>query len=129
MLVAQAEFALRADHARGLDAADDGRGERHGLARLIADKSCADLREGDLLAGAYVRRAADDRPRLAAKIDDGETESVRVRMRADVEDPANEDAAPVAPRPGLVGGLQSGHREPMGQRSGVHPQRDVLSQP
>ena len=94
VLVAQPEFALGADHARGLDAAYDRRGQLHRLAGPAVREHRAHPRERDLLPRRDVRRAADDGGRLAAHVDVGQAQPVSVGVRAHIEDMADDDLIP-----------------------------------
>ena len=129
VLVAQPEFALGADHARGLDAAYDGCRQFHRLARLAAREHRAHPRERDLLPCGNVRRAADDGGRLAARVHVGQPEPVGVGVRVHVQDTADDDVVPSAAGAGVVRRLQSGHGKAVGQLCRRHPQRDVLGKP
>ena len=81
VVVPEAELLRRAHHARRLDPADRGRGQLHGLPGLPVDQLCTDAGEGDALAGVDVRRAADDGLGARSRVDGGQPEPVRVRVR------------------------------------------------
>ena len=129
VLVAQPQFALRADHARRLDAANDRRRQLHRLARLAVDEHRAEAGERDPLPCRDVRRAAHDDPPLAADVDVGQAQPVGVRVRPDVFDAPDDDVRPAAARAGIVGRLQPRDGEATGQFRRGRPQRNVFGEP
>ena len=129
MLVAQPQFALRADHPGGLDASYDRRRQLHRLARLAVGEDGADAGERDLLPCGHVRRAAHDRPRRVSRVHVCEPQAVGVRMRADVRHQPDDDVRPARSGAGVVGRLQPRDGEPAGQFVRARPQRNVLGEP
>ena len=129
VLVAQPQFALRADHPGGLDAAYDRRRQLHRLARFAVGEDGADAGERDLLSGGEVRRAAHDRLRGVSGVHVREAQAVGVRMRADVRHQADDDVRPARAGAGVVGRLQPRDSEPAGQFVRGRPQRNALGEP
>ena len=88
MVVAELELGGRAQHAVRFDAADDAFGE----GELLAGNVGPDGREHALHAGPRVRRAADDLHRLAAGVDDADSQPVGVGMLLGLDDRTDDEA-------------------------------------
>jgi hypothetical protein len=126
VLLAQAQLALRADHALGLHPTDPG-----ALDPEIARKGRADRRDGHLQLGPDVRGAANDLERLStAHVDRAQGELVGVGVALTGQHLSDDDVGQ-AGREGLDP-LDLGHREGqvVGHALGRAPlEVDVSAQP
>ena len=132
VFVGEAEFALRADHAGGLDAADLGFLELAGCAVAVGvDQFRALQGEGDGLAGGDVGCAADDGlGGVAAVVDGGEAEAVGVGVGLQGEDATDADAvAPAGAGAFDVLDFGTGHGEAVGELLDGEGDVDVVGEP
>ena len=119
MLFRHAELLLGADHPLGLHPTNLAGLERLVLQRVDIgiDQSRANERERDLLARQNIRRAGDDSELMRAGVDGCQNEAIRVGVRHNGDDFADEDVLPLLANAGDALGLQAGHRQSVGNLS------------
>ena len=131
VVVAQAQFQLRANHPLGLDAADGGRGQGFAAAAVGVEEVGAGAGVADALAGGHIGGAADHLgvgAGGAAGADGAEAQAVGVGVGAHGGDLADEDLVPAADF-GNFAHFHAGHGEPVAQLGGGKGAVNILAQP
>ena len=118
VVFAKSKLQRRADHTRRLDSPDARALERIHLSRVRTEQPRALPGEGDLLARGDIGRAADDGcgPPVAG-VHGGQAETVRVRVRIDLQHVSDDNLlrVPVAADYPDFPYLDPGHRELVGK--------------
>ncbi|CUJ54402.1 Uncharacterised protein [Achromobacter xylosoxidans] len=125
MVLRQAQFARRAQHARRLHAAHLGHADLHAAGQFRADAG-----QRHLQAGGRVGRAADDlQQRAGAVIDLADAQLVGVRVRGDLDDVRDHHARERGRGRHGVFDFQAGHGEPVREFIGCDRRIDQRTQP